>query len=129
MHVLEFWDGVTGILDEGDPVDIGYPNFQKAFDMVPVKRFSCKLAFHGIDGNVQKEIQKWLCIREQRVVTNVAESKWVWVPSEVLQGSVLGPVLFIKYNSEIDYAVDAIVKKFEDDTIIYEWVRTGEQVL
>ena len=91
--------------------------------------FSCKLASRSIDGHVHKEIQKWLCIREQRVVTNGAESKWVWAPSEVLQGSVLGPVLFIKYNSEIDYAVDAIVKKFEDDTIIYEWVRTGEQVL
>ena len=42
---------------------------------------------------------------------------------------MLGPVLFIKYISEIDYAVDAIINKFADDTILYEWVRTGEQVL
>ena len=48
---------------------------------------------------------------------------------EVLQGPVLGPVLFIKYISELDYAVDAIVKNFADHTILYEWVRTGEQVL
>ena len=108
-------------------MDIGYPNFQKAFDIVPAKRFSSKLASHSKDGNVHKEIQKWLCVREQRVVTNVAETKRV--PSDVLQVSVLGPVLFIKYISKIDYTADAIIKKFADDTILYEWVRTGEQVL
>ena len=58
-------------------MDIRFPNFQKAFDMVPAILFSSKLASQGIDDNVHKAIQKWLLIREQRLVTNVAESKWV----------------------------------------------------
>ena len=53
-NLLEFCDDVTGILDEGDPVDIVYLDFQKAFDKVPHKRLGCKLATHGIDGNIRK---------------------------------------------------------------------------
>ena len=67
-----------------------YLDFQKAFDKVPHKRLGCKLASHGIDGNVPKWIQKWLGGREQRVVINGAESKWVGVLSGVQPGSMLG---------------------------------------
>ena len=35
MNLLVFCDDVTGILDEGDVVDIVYLDFQKAFDKVP----------------------------------------------------------------------------------------------
>ena len=87
------------------------------------------MASHGIDGNVRKWIQKWLGGREQRVVINGAESKWVGVPSGVPQGSVLGPVLFLIYINDIDNAVDTTIKKFADDTKLYERVRTEEQGL
>ena len=36
-NLLEFCDDITGILDEGDPVDVVYLDFQKAFDKVPQK--------------------------------------------------------------------------------------------
>ena len=42
---------------------------------------------------------------------NGAESKWVGVPSGVLQGSVLGLVLFHIYINGIDHAANTIVKK------------------
>ena len=128
-NLLEICDDVTGILDEGNPVDVVYLDFQKAFDKVPYKRLGCKLASHGIDSNVREWIQKWLSRREQRVVINGAESKWVGVPSGVPQGSVLGPVLFLIYINDIDYAVDTTMKKFADDTKLYERVRTEEQVI
>ena len=88
-----------------------------------------KLATHGIDGNIRKWIEKWLSGREQRVVINGAESKWIRVPSGVPQGSVLGPVLFLIYINDIDYAVDTTIKKFADDTKLYERVRTEQQAL
>ena len=65
-----------------------YLDFKKAFDKVPHQRLGCKLASHGIDGNVRKLIQKWLGGMEQRVLINGAEFKWVGVPSGVPQGSV-----------------------------------------
>ena len=61
-NLLEFCDDVTGILDEGDPVDVVYLDFQKAFDKVPHKRLGCKLATHGIDGNICKWIEKWRAV-------------------------------------------------------------------
>ena len=128
-NLLEFFDDVTGMVDEGDPVDIVYLDFQKAFDKVPHKRLSCKLASHGIVGNIRNWIEKWLCGREQRVVINGAESKWVRVTSGVPQGSVLGPVLFLIYINDIDCTVDTIIKKFADDTKLYGRVRTEEQAL
>ena len=58
------------------------------------KLFGFELASHGIEiGHVCKWMQKWLCGREQRVVINGTESKWVGFPSGVPQGSVLGQVL------------------------------------
>ena len=42
------------------------------------------------------------------VVMNGADSKWVGVPSRVLQGSPLGAVLFFICINDIGYAVDTI---------------------
>ena len=101
--------------------------FSKAFDKVPHKCLGCKLASHGIDGNVRKWIAKWLCWREQRVVINDAGYKLVRVPSGVPQLSVLESVLFLIYTNGIDYAVDTILKKFADDTKLYERVRMSRR--
>ena len=90
--------------------------------------FGCKSATHGIDGNIRKWIEKWLSGREQRVVINGAESKWIRVPSGVPQGSVLGLVIFLIFINDIDDAVDTTIKKFANDTKLYEWVQTEEQV-
>ena len=65
----------------------------------------------------------------QRDVINCAESKWVGFPSGVPRGSVLGPVLFLICISDIDYTVDTKIKKFADDTKLYERVWTEAQAL
>ena len=115
-NLLEFFDDVTGLLDKGEPVDIIYLDFQKAFDKVPHQRLCRKLESHGISGNVLKWIQGWLMNRKQRVVINGSQSDWCGVSSGVPQGSVLGSVLFLIYINDIDSAVDTLIKKFADDT-------------
>ena len=108
-------------------MDIIYLDFQKAFDKVPHRRLVKKLAAHGICGSTQKWINAWLEGKKQRVAINSLQSAWSDVISGVPQGSVLGPVLFLIYINDIDFAVDVLVKKFADDTKLYAKVRTEPQ--
>ena len=124
---MEFFVGVTGMLDKGEPVDIICIDFQKAFDKVPHQRLCRKLESHGINGNVLNWIQGWLKNRKQRVDINGSQSEWSGVSSGVPQGSVLGPVLFLICINDIDSAVDTLIKKFADDTKLYAGIKTEEQ--
>ena len=47
-NMLLFLEKVTKYIDEGNPVDVLYLDFSKAFDRVPHKRLCSKLQAHGI---------------------------------------------------------------------------------
>ena len=81
-------------------------------------------------------MEEWLSDRKQRVVLNVEVSDWGEILSGVVQGSVLGPILFLCYINDLDLAVDmvmgiggeerqTILKKFADDTKWGEVVESG----
>ncbi len=53
-NLLEFMEQVTELVDKGNPVDIVYLDFAKAFDKVPHGRLVKKLESLGIAGNIHK---------------------------------------------------------------------------
>jgi hypothetical protein len=75
---------------------------------------------HGLAGSLFKWIAAWLSERKQRVVLNGKESTWEEVQSGVLQGSVLGPLLFAIFINDLDFAVSDLetLIKFADDTMV-----------
>jgi len=50
--LLEFFKDVTSKVDNGDPVDVVYLDFQRAFDKVLDRRLIYKVSSHGIRGNL-----------------------------------------------------------------------------
>ena len=60
--------------------------------------------------------------RKQRVVLNGKCSEWVLICAGVLQGSVLGPLLFHVYFNDLIVNLKCDVKKFSDNTSLFKAV-------
>ena len=70
-NLLEFMEYITDCIDKGDPVDIIYLDFSKAFDKVPHhRRLMYKLEQCGIGGVVHSWIKEWFWNRKQSVLLN-----------------------------------------------------------
>ena len=94
-----------------------YCDFAKAFDKVCHKRLLVKLKEAGVGDKVLNWIEDWLKGRKQRVRVEDELSEWIEVLSSVVQGSVLGGILFDIFIDDIDDAAkEALVWKFADDT-------------
>ena len=122
-NLLEYLEELTKAIDRGEDMDVLYLDFSKAFDKVPIRRLLSKCAGLGIRGKLLAWVENWLTCRRQRVVLNGRESEWGPIKSGVVQGSVLGPCLFLMFINDIDQAVGdvgGIMHKFADDT---KWSR------
>ena len=114
------------MMDEGGGVDMIYLDYSKAFDPVPHRRLLLKLKSYEIEGKVWSWLEDFLIGRSQMVTLGDAESEWTDVTGGVPQGSVLGPILFVKYINDLPENVISSVKMFADDTKLYRHITTED---
>ena len=90
-------------------------DFSAAFDRVSHSGLLFKLKSIGVGGCVLSISREFLSYRRQRVVADVAASEYV---SGVLQGSVLGSLLFIIYTSKMLELVENRLFTYADESTI-----------
>ena len=98
-------------------VDVVFLFFAKAFDKAPHQRLLLKVLV-CLGGKLFDWISNWLLNHTERVCINGIVSIWKLVLSRVPQGSVLGPLLFLIFITDLDLNVHNVLLKFADDTKI-----------
>ena len=86
-------------LESGFGMDVIYLDFSKAFDKVNQPTLLRKLNKIGIQGKLLNWLENYFMDRTQTVIVEGIQSNSTEVLSGVVQGSVMGPVLFLIYIS------------------------------
>ena len=90
---------------------------------VPHKRLLYKLHYYGIRRSTHQWIASWLSERFQKVVLDRQTSDPVPVLSDVPQGSVLGPVLFLIFKNDLPDNIRSSVRLLADDCVLYRNIK------
>ena len=114
-NLLEAFDTILDMIDDGLPVDVLFFDFKKAFDTVPHYRLLVKLESFGINGSTLEIISDFLSDRRMRVGVGDKFSQIFRIVSGVPQGSVLGPLLFLLFINDLPNNIRNKVFMFADD--------------
>lgn len=126
LQALNEW---TLSLEGGNPVDVIYLDFSKAFDRVSHARLVHRLKAIGIHPRIVAWLQSFLCDRTFKVRVNSCLSTVRHASRGVPQGSVLSPLLFNIYTYDLPYLIISNGVKccaFADDLKIFNSVRSAD---
>ena len=102
-------------------------DISKVFDRVWHKGLLYKIQSTGISGTSLKLIESFLSGRYQLVLMNGQASSWSPVLARVPQGSILGPLLFLIYMSDLSHNLSSTAKLFADGTSVFFIVHDIDQ--
>ena len=112
-NLLETFEALTIIVEEGYGIDVIFLDFRKAFDSVSHVKLLQKLQSYGINKQLAVWIHDYLTNMETAVRVNGK------LLSGVRQGSVLGSLLFLLFVNELPTWIRNSIKMFADDTKIW----------
>jgi methylaspartate ammonia-lyase len=91
-------------------------DLKKAFDVVPHNILLKKLEKLGIRGVALRWFSSYLEGRSQRVEIDGQLSDVEAITISILQGSILGPILFLCFINDLPNCTDLLTLLFADDT-------------
>jgi len=100
IQVITVCQDIPDSLDERVGIDAIIIDYSKAFNLVPHDWLLTKPATLGVDSRVVVWVREFLVGHTQKIRVRGQLSKEVSVTSGVLQGSILGPLLFLMYVND-----------------------------
>jgi hypothetical protein len=119
-QLLFITDKIYKALESGNEICLVFLDVFKAFDRVWHSGLLNKLRCMGIEGDLFDWIYDYLSDRKIRVVINGQKSDWLKPNAGVPQGSILGPLLFLIFISDITNEIETDIHLFADDTSLME---------
>ena len=116
---------IRWIRESGQTIIIDFSN---AFNLVPHDRLLTKITATRVDLRVVVWVKEFLLGHLQRVRVDGQLPEEVRVTSEVPQGSVLGPLLFLAYVNDIWRNVESNIWLFTHNCIIYRKIMDSSDI-
>ena len=116
-------------LSNGTQIEAVFQDLAKAFHKVYHQRLLLKLEYYGIRSNTLQWIVSFLNNRKQCVIVEGVSASVVPVTSGVPHGTVLGPLLFLIFISDLTESITSSVKLFVDDCLVYRTIHSSNDAI